>query len=90
MIKFPGLFEVALLIALGFGYIVLYLAKREEKRMQFLGYIIGVTIITLSLIYLVGYILMRVIYSPRISLPKGMMQQRPMPPDKPRAPAQKP
>jgi len=90
MIRFPGLFEVALLIALGFGYIVLYLAKREEKKLQFLGYIIGVTIITLSLIYLVGYILLRVIYSPKIGLPKGMMQQRLMPPDKPRAPAQKP
>lgn len=44
--------EALILIALGIGYIVIYLAKREEKQMQFLGYTIGAVIIVLAIVYL--------------------------------------
>jgi len=91
---FSGMFEALLLIALGFGYIVLYLAKREDKRLQFLGYFLGAVIITLSLTYLVINVLTqafflapktryynRSIIQPSKSMPRPMPQQ---------APAQKP
>lgn len=89
---FPGNFEALLLIALGMGYLVLYLAKREDKGLQFLGYIVGVIIITLSLIYLVGNTLIQTVYYPRVQhYYKGMMKQHMMPrPMMPQAPAQKP
>lgn len=90
MLGFPGIFEALLLIALGSGYIVLYLAKREEKGLQFIGYMIGVIIIALSLIYLVGHILTQAYY-PKARFFKGMRQQRMMPQSAvPGAPAQKP
>lgn len=56
MLHFPGVFEALLLIALGFGYIVLYFAKREEKFMQFVGYIAGSAIMLLAALYLLGTI----------------------------------
>ena len=40
------------LIALGIGYLVLYFARREEKRMQFIGYIIGAMIIIATTAYM--------------------------------------
>ena len=53
---FPGIFEALLLIALGFGYIVLYFAKREEGAMQYIGYIAGSAIMLLATLYLIGSI----------------------------------
>ena len=49
---FTGINDSLLLIALAMGYLVLYFAHREEKGMQFAGYIIGFTIIILA----IGYI----------------------------------
>lgn len=88
---FPGAFEALLLIALGIGYIVLYLAKREEKVLRFSGYIIGGIIIALAAVYLLGNILIQAqICYPRLRYRKGMMQQRMMQPRMmPQAPAQK-
>ena len=40
-----GAYAARLLIALGVGYAVLYLAKREEKGMRLLGLAIGTLII---------------------------------------------
>ena len=51
---FPGIFEALLLIALGFGYIVLYFAKREEGPLQFIGYLVGSAIMILATLYLLG------------------------------------
>ena len=83
---FPGIFEALLLIALGLGYVVLYLAKREEKRLQFIGFIIGVLIIALSLIYLISSSLLQSVCP--FSRPyKSMMQQKMMPPVPQRPPA---
>jgi ABC-type arginine transport system permease subunit len=43
-----GIAEAMLLIALGLGYIVCYLANREEKALRTIGYFIGTFIIVLS------------------------------------------
>lgn len=51
MKEFPGISEALLLICLGIGYIVIYLAKREERQLQLIGYIIGGVIIGLALFY---------------------------------------
>ncbi|MCM8781560.1 MAG: hypothetical protein NC828_00665 [Candidatus Omnitrophica bacterium] len=49
MLGYHGYFkEAVLLLALGLGYIVYYLAHREERGLKIVGYIIGVSIITLS------------------------------------------
>ena len=46
---FSGLTETLLYFALGIGYIVCYLARREEKNMQAAaGYLVGAFIIVLS------------------------------------------
>ena len=85
---FPGIFEALLLIAMGLGYVVLYLAKREEKRLQFIGYMIGVVIIALSIIYLISNSLLQSV-CPFTRPYKGMMQQQRMmqPPMPQRPPA---
>ncbi|MCM8799897.1 MAG: hypothetical protein NC900_04150 [Candidatus Omnitrophica bacterium] len=65
--------EALLLLALGLGYIVLYLAKREEKGLQFLGYVVGTFIILLSIFY----ILINIFIGIQISRPiRTMMMQR--------------
>jgi len=51
--------DILILIALGIGYIVLYFAKREEKAMQFLGYIIGCITILISTLFLTGILYSR-------------------------------
>jgi hypothetical protein len=53
-----GIKEAALMFALGFGYIICYLAKKQDKGMQSLGHVIGMSIIVLSsiLIFLNLYI----------------------------------
>jgi hypothetical protein len=49
-----------LLIALALGYLVLYLAKREEKFLKGLGLFIGVFIIVTASLQLLGKLLIRV------------------------------
>lgn len=92
MLGFPGVGEALLLIALGVGFMVLYFAKREEKGLQFTGYVIGIGIIALALFYIVGNILLQAqICYPKMRYYKGMMQQRMMQPRTiPQAPAQRP
>lgn len=87
---FPGIFEALLLIALGFGYIVLYLAKREEKRLRFVGYLLGITIIVFAVIYMIGNTLIQTICYPKMRYYKGMTKQRMMQQPSPQAPVQKP
>jgi len=52
MSAFPNLFDALLLIALGMGYIILCLAKKEEKQLRLLGYVIGWLIIVSVVIYM--------------------------------------
>jgi hypothetical protein len=47
-ILFFGIKETAFMFALGFGYIICYLAKKQDKGMQSLGHVIGMSIIVLS------------------------------------------
>lgn len=53
-----GLIMAIELIALGIGFIVYYLAKREEKALKAIGYIIGITIIILAGILVFDRLLM--------------------------------
>lgn len=91
MLGFSGMFEALLLIALGIGYIVLYLAKREEKDLQTIGYIIGTLIMILAIFYLVGSLWLQVRLCPKVRHLRGTMQPRMMPqPMMPRSPAPSP
>ena len=54
MYHFGSMTELLALLVLGIGYIVLYFAKREEKELQLIGYVIGAGLIILSLIYLLN------------------------------------
>lgn len=96
---FSGLTETLLYFALGIGYIVLYLAKREEKAMQLIGYIIGTGIIVLALISIIGNLFLGFEYNraafrhkammkePMIQ--RHMMQPQTIRPSMPRSPAEK-
>ena len=59
-----GIREAVLMFALGFGYIICYLAKKQDKGMQSLGHVIGMGIIVLSsillLINIYGWLNLRV------------------------------
>ena len=64
-----GLTFGILLLALGVGYIVCYLANREEKALRSLGLIIGGIIIAVSAVMLLNNLL----FSARMcSGPRGM------------------
>jgi len=43
-----------LLITLGVGYFVLCFARKEEKLLKKIGYIIGVTIVSISCLMMLG------------------------------------
>lgn len=51
-IAFFGIAETALMFALGFGYIICSLAKKEDKGMQGLGHLIGISIMVLSSLFI--------------------------------------
>lgn len=79
MIGFLGIPEALLLICLGIGYIVIYLAKREERQLQLVGYIIGSLIIGLSLIYQTANLWVQAkMCSSRMPYQKAMMMHHPM------------
>ena len=44
---------ILLLISMGMGYLVLVFAKREEKVLKILGYLIGIFIIAVSIVFIV-------------------------------------
>jgi hypothetical protein len=81
---FASINDATLLIALGLGYVVLYLAKKEQKRMQFYGYLIGIVIIALASVYILSNLwLQSSIYCSRPRPFNKMMLRRvrpPMPP----------
>ena len=56
MFHCQALYDTLLLISLGIGYLVLYFARREEKGPQIIGYVIGYTIIVLTLVYMLSNI----------------------------------
>lgn len=65
-----GIPEALLLMALGLGYIVCYLAQREEKALRTVGYFIGTFIIVLSALLIVVNVFFGPRFSPRTM---GMM-----------------
>lgn len=44
---------ILLLISLGIGYLVIIFAKREERALKGLGYLIGTLIIAVSIVFIV-------------------------------------
>jgi len=81
-----GTMEALLLVALGIGYMVLYLANREEKNLKAVGYFIGIFIIAVSGIIILNSLLWSVKISksmgmlprPRMMM-KGQMPSQPVP-----------
>ena len=53
MMGLPIVRDVALLFALGLGYMVLYFANKEQKGIRLIGYLVGSFILGLSIAYLV-------------------------------------
>jgi len=49
-----GIVDAILLVAMALGYIVCYLANREEKTLRLAGYLIGIFIILLSAMLIVN------------------------------------
>ena len=81
-----GAKNVLLVIGLGIGYLVLYLAKREEKGLQALGYFLGTVII----LYCGFCILLNLMPTPsRMVLPRRTMMRpyQQMAPQSPQVPA---
>lgn len=97
---FSGLTETLLYFSLGIGYIVLYLAKREEKALQLIGYVIGTGIIVLALISIIGNLFLGFEYNRAAfrhkammkepMMQRHMMQPRPLQPSIPKTPERKP
>jgi hypothetical protein len=52
MFGFIGVSDVLLLIALGTGYMVFYLAKREDKGLRLIGFVIGTVIVASAISYM--------------------------------------
>ncbi len=86
-----GITEAALMFALGFGYIICYLAKKEDKGLRGLGHMIGMAIIVLSSLLILINIYTRLItrvcssMAGSVAMPSpgfksGMMHQPMMPP----------
>ena len=71
-----GITEAILLVALGVGYMVCYLAKREEKTFKALGYLIGTFIIVLSALLILSSLLLAARFCNRMG--KGMMMPHKM------------
>jgi hypothetical protein len=78
MSGFVGIADTLLLIALGVGYAVLYLTKREEKGMRLLGYTIGTLIIASAISYMfLNIILQDQLANARAYYSRRMMMQQP-------------
>lgn len=87
-----------LLVALGLGYIVCYLAQREEKTLKVLGYAIGTFMVALSILIILSNAIlmsqgcrkMEAMSKQQMSRHKQMMMQKmmqQMPAAKEQAPA---
>lgn len=95
MLLFSSINDALILIALCLGYMVLYFAKREEKGLKFIGYIIGCVVIALAAISLIfgAWIQTNICRCSKKEMRshEGMMQQRMMHQRMmPQAPIQKP
>lgn len=72
---FIGAGELIIMLVLGLGYIVLYLANKEKGGMKTTGFIIGILIIVLSVIALIGGLSMKMNMSKKINFMRGMQGQ---------------
>jgi hypothetical protein len=72
---FTSVSDVLLLIALAGGYIVFYLAKREENVPRFFGYCISAIIVTSSILYMfTGSWMQSKVYKAKMQYYHGMMK----------------
>lgn len=72
-----GIREAVLMFALGFGYIICYLARKEGKGMAGLGHLIGMTIIVLSSLLILLNIFARCNFNAYNRLVGGTIMQCP-------------
>jgi len=86
-----NLTDAVLLVALGLGYIVCYLANREEKSLKSFGLAVGAFIITLSAIIIISNVLltMRVASIMGCNMGKAKMQHKMMQPGRAQVPMHK-
>ena len=71
-----GAYAARLLIALGVGYAVLYLSKREEKGMRLLGFAIGTLIIAAAITNLFSNLYLNWTYGKQAAYRRMMQQPR--------------
>lgn len=77
--------ELLFLFALGLGYIVLSLARKEEKVLRVIGYVIGGGIIALVLFYISVNFFSEVLYNRNmLRYHKAIMQRHMMQPRTPK------
>lgn len=77
-----GISDAVLLLALGLGYIVCYLANREERGLRAIGYLIGVFMIILSALLILNNLLLSARLCRKMGgmiLPHKMMMSPAMP-----------
>lgn len=73
---FSDIHKATLLIALGLGYIVCYLAKREDKFLKTLGYLIGTFVIALSALIILANIILDARFCSKMGGSVMMMPRR--------------
>ncbi len=74
---FSGVSQGLFLIAFGLGYFVIFMAKKGDRSLQFLGYFAGTLLMLLSLIFLVNSLMSGIDFYP--SLPQKMMFRHMLP-----------
>ncbi len=75
---FSDIHKAVLLIALGLGYIVCYLAKREDKFLKTLGYLIGTFVMVLSALAILANIVLDARFCRKMGGSVMMMPRRQM------------
>ena len=70
-----GITEASLLVALGFGFIIIFLGRKEEQNIKSLAHGIGMTIIALSFFFIVASIILIGVAGPSM---KGGFMHCPM------------
>lgn len=76
---FIGISEGLLLLALGAGYMVLYLARKQTHTFKFLGYCISIIIIIFSLSLLARNLVLSIAYNVK-KIARSCRQQVSIPP----------
>jgi len=77
---FGGIGEAIILLSLGMGYLVCFLAHKTEKNLKMVGYIIGIFIIVISTILFVRILALSLQMNKRMGMLKSPPQMAPLQP----------